>query len=92
MMGISSKGAFPPIASDQPLDSGRNCTGKNCKTTRDTRINLAKAKVLPQQAPLMYFLAVAPRRCDMQRPPEKLSGEPLSFASLGTRGSSIQHG
>jgi hypothetical protein len=47
MMGISSKGAFPPIRSDQPLDSGRNWTGKNCKTRRNTRINLAKAKVLP---------------------------------------------
>lgn len=26
----------------------------------------------------MYFLAVASGRCDMQEPPEKLSGEPLS--------------
>jgi hypothetical protein len=25
----------------------------------------------------MYFLAVASRRCDMQKPPEKLSGELL---------------
>lgn len=58
MMGIS-RGASPPIASDQPLDSGRNCTGKNCKTRQNTRINLAKAKVLPQQTRLMYFLAVA---------------------------------
>jgi len=36
------------------------------------------AKVLPPQAPIMYFLAVASRRCDMQKSPEKLSGEPLS--------------
>jgi len=26
-------------------------TGKNCKTRRNKRINLARAKVLPQQAP-----------------------------------------
>jgi len=59
MMGISSKHAFPPIASDQPLESDRNRTGKNRKTRRNTRINLTKAKVLPQQARLMYFLVVA---------------------------------
>jgi hypothetical protein len=34
----------------------------------------------------MYFLAVAPRRCDMQRPPEKLSGEPLSNSRQSVRG------
>jgi hypothetical protein len=58
MMGVS-RGAFPPIASNQPLDSGRNCSGKNCKTRQNTRINLAMAKFLPQQTRLMYFLAVA---------------------------------
>jgi hypothetical protein len=59
MMGVSSKRASLPIALDQSLDSGKNCSCKNCKTRRNTRINLAKAKVLPQQARLMYFLAVA---------------------------------
>jgi hypothetical protein len=41
------------------------------------KLNLAKAKVLPQQARIRYFLAVASRRCDMQQPPEKLSGDQL---------------
>jgi hypothetical protein len=51
----------------------------NYKTRWNTWI-FGKAKVLPQQARIMYFLAVGSRRCDMQQP--KLSGEPLSIDQL----------
>jgi hypothetical protein len=37
----------------------------------------AHAKVLPEQTQIRYFLGIASRGCDMQKPPEKLSGEPL---------------
>jgi hypothetical protein len=33
----------------------------------------------------MYFLAIASRRCDMQEPPKKLSGEPLSNSPQSVR-------
>jgi hypothetical protein len=51
------------------------------KTSRTTRID-TNAKVLPQQAQIMYFLGVALRSCDMQEPREKFSGEPLSNSPL----------
>jgi hypothetical protein len=43
-------------------------------------IDSGNGKVLPQRARIRYFFAVASRGCDMQKPLEKLSGEPLSLS------------
>lgn len=93
MMGIISKGVLATDRLGPASHSVRHRGGNNWKTGRNTRINPAKAKVLPQQARIMYFLAVASRPCDMQEPPEKLSGEPQSNSPQSVHaGASIQHG
>jgi hypothetical protein len=59
MMGISNRGL---LATDRVAPTAQQCQKlhqQELQTRQNTRINLAKAKVLPQQTRLMYFLAVA---------------------------------
>jgi len=70
MMGISSMGVLATgRVGTNPSTVAEIAAAPIAKIGGTRGLNVAKAKVLPQQAPIMYFLAVASRRCDMQEPP-----------------------